>query len=215
MNKILIAVISLVLISFVPTRSHSQNSDYDETAMGRNLATDHCISGFTHEHGVVLEAEKLRTILNADLATVGLAFKIKSSNNGEVQLELLQVNKKQLDSYSTFSSVACEIKVVDEFGKSVEPNFKFKRVRKNSKFSFALASRDQLELLLAGGHEKFLLSGTKLRYDRQIGGKREIFTFILEAYPSINDKMTHDGYLGTPDYCILEACPPFWTPDGL
>lgn len=216
MNKVLIVAICLVLISFAPTSLQTELNVSEENIGFKKLpAENECISAQIHKLGIVLQTDDLKAILEEDLAITGLAFKVNNNRGKTLQLELLKVYDKQMNDYSTFSSISCRINVSDKLNQVADPKFQYERARRKSEFSFAYGSRDQLEFLFAGDYPTLLLRGTTIDFGKEKGVKGDMFSFILEGYPFDKNEMYNDGNLGKPTYCVMQPCPPFWRPAGL
>lgn len=164
--------------------------------------------------GLVLKRAELQTILGEEGA-VGLAFGVVEPGTAfDVDLQVYKVIKGEVGLEGeprrlTYRKGASELKKLD--GETGKYCFEYDEELQKCGFDFAYLPKTEFNRLFSNGEDEVFISGVIKDYGKLGTPKGKWFT--LSATPRLNP--TLEKLLGNPpkNY-FMEACPPFWTPDG-
>ena len=165
---------------------------------------------------LMLNASDLQLVLDEDPDLAGIVFRLKSTDKLDVGIEKVywqeQGKSKTLVSQKTDLIRNEKVALYDdpdsETVNKSELVFEFSEFIPNNEFVFAMASRDQLQMLLSHKRDKFYLQGSKVHFGKERKTSGDHFTFSLSVPEGIEN--TDPRLLGVPGSFLAHPCPPVW-----
>lgn len=164
--------------------------------------------------GLVLKRKEIHEILKEE-DSVGIAFGVEEPGSAfNVKLKVYKVTKgeKGLEGeereINHQKGAAGLEEIEDEANKFC---FEYGSQLVDSGFDFAYLPKTEFERLFSNGEDEVFVTGVVKDYGKL--GKPKGKWFSLSATPRLNP--AKEKFLGNlPKAYFMEACPPFWTPDG-
>ena len=166
---------------------------------------------------VAFDVQELKEIIQNNDDLVGLAFKTKAGADLNTEVLLVKWEEKKNGRtlvgkpvpVNSFSKNNLEVGTDKPEG--FDYAFEFSDLLSKRKFGFAMATIDQLDLLLNQDSEKIYLRGSKVDFGKTKGKKSEYFSFTLEVPGGKENR--NMSVMGVPGSFVLHPCPPRWWTD--